>query len=387
MKRCWVLFIALVLGSQWLTAREIITGDLRTEEYFPLLKGKKVAVFSNSTGMAGDKHVVDLLVEGGMDVKAIFAPEHGFRIKADAGEHVGNEVDEKTGIPIVSLYGGNKKTPMKELVAPYDVIVVDIQDVGLRYYTYYVTMYKIMNACAEVGNSVIILDRPNPNGFYVDGPILDMKYKSGVGGLPIPIVHGMTLGELGQMINGEYWLDGFRRCKLTVVPCLNYTHQSRYELPLPPSPNLPNMKSVYLYSSLCFFEGTCVSLGRGTDAPFQIYGHPRMKGYKYTFTPQSVPGAKNPPLLGEKCYGVDLRGVPDRKIWKEGVNLDYVIDAYRAVGKGDGFFRNFFELLVGVDYVRPMIEEGRSAKEIKARWKDDVRKFKKQRRPYLLYKE
>ena len=379
-----MLFAVCYLG---LPAQGIITGDLRTEKYIPLLNGKKVAVFSNSTGMAGDKHVVDVLVENGVDVKAIFAPEHGFRIKADAGELVDNEVDDRTGIPIFSLYGGNKKTSLKEKLTPYDVVVVDIQDVGLRYYTYYVTMYKIMNACAEIGNQVIILDRPNPNGFYVDGPILDMKYKSGVGGLPIPIVHGMTLGELGLMINGEYWLDGFRRCKLTVVPCLNYTHQSRYKLPVPPSPNLPNMKSVYLYSSLCFFEGTCVSLGRGTDAPFQMYGHPAMKGYSFSFVPHSVAGAKNPPLLGQVCYGVDLRNMPDKEIWKKGVNLEYVIDAYKSVGIGDKFFRNFFELLVGVDYVRPMIEEGKSAKEIKACWKSDVKKFKKQRKPYLLYKE
>ena len=384
-------FLYLALVSFFITtaswADKVITGDLRTEMYFPLLKGKKIAVYSNATGMAGDKHIVDLLVENNMNVKAILAPEHGFRLKADAGEHVSNEIDEATGIPVISLYGRKDKRPLKELIADYDVIITDIQDVGLRYYTYYVTMLKLMNACAESQKKMIVLDRPNPNGFYVDGPILDMKHKSGVGGLPIPIVHGMTLGELARMINGEHWLNEFRICDLTVIPCSNYTHQTRYHLPIAPSPNLPNMKSIYLYSSICFFEGTCASLGRGTEAPFQMFGHPDMKGYSFSFTPQSVPGAKNPPLLGQKCYGVDLRQIPNKKIWKQGINLEYIIEAYHAVKMGDSFFTRFFEKLIGVDYVRKMIEEGKSAKEIKACWKEDVRKFKKQRKPYLLYSE
>ncbi len=387
MKKTVYLFLCLLVGSMVTGYAEILTGDMRPELYLPLLQGKKVCVYSNATGMAGDKHIVDVLLEKGVDVRAIFAPEHGFRIKADAGEHVSNDVDEKTGVSIISLYGNANKTPLTELVKAYDVVVVDIQDVGLRFYTYYVTMLKIMNACARENRQVVVLDRPNPNGFYVDGPILDMKHKSGVGGLPIPVVHGMTLGELALMINGEKWLDDGMTCRLEVIPCANYTHQSRYVLPVAPSPNLPNMKSIYLYPSMCYFEGTVVSLGRGTDAPFQVYGHPDMKGYAFSFTPQSVPGAKNPVLLGKTCYGVDLRNLSDRKIQREGLNLSYLIDAYHAVGVGEKFFTRFFELLIGVDYVRPMIVAGKSAREIKACWKDDVARFKKQRKPYLLYKE
>ena len=387
MKRIIFLLLFLIVGNVINSFAEIITGDRRTELYLPLLKGKAVGVYSNATGMAGDKHVVDLLLEKGVSVKAIFAPEHGFRIKADAGEHFGNEKDETTGIDIISLYGSANKKPLTELVRPYDVIVVDIQDVGLRFYTYYVTMKKIMSACAKENKHVVVMDRPNPNGFYVDGPILDMKFKSGVGALPIPVVHGMTLGELALMMNGEKWLDDGLASQLTVIPCENYTHQSRYVLPIAPSPNLPNMKSIYLYPSICYFEGTVVSLGRGTEAPFQMYGHPLMKGRTFSFTPQSMPGAKNPPCLGQKCYGVDLRQLSDRKIQKEGLNLEYLIDAYHGTGLGDKFFTRFFELLIGVDYVRPMIEAGKTAKEIKACWRDDVRRFKKQRKPYLLYKE
>ena len=269
----------------------------------------------------------------------------------------------------------------------FDVLLVDIQDVGLRFYTYYISMVKLMDACAEFGRPVIVLDRPNPNGHYIDGPILDMKYKSGVGWLPIPVVHGMTLGELARMVNGEHWLPEDRECDLTVVPCLNYTHQTHYVLPVPPSPNLPNMRAVYLYPSTCYFEATPVSLGRGTDWPFQVYGHPNMKGYDFSFTPRSVPGAKNPPQLNKKCYGVDLTGLTDEEIWAKGLNLEYVIDAYRNLNLGDHFFRSFFEKLIGVDYVRRMIEEGKSADEIKAMWHDDVEKFREQRRPYLLYEE
>lgn len=269
----------------------------------------------------------------------------------------------------------------------FDILVVDIQDVGLRFYTYYASMCRLMDACAEYNRKVLILDRPNPNGHYVDGPILDMKYKSGVGWLPIPVVHGMTLGELGLMVNGERWLPASRTCDLTVIPCKNYTHQALYKLPIPPSPNLPNMKSIYLYPSTCYFEATPVSLGRGTDLPFQVYGHPNMTGYSYSFTPRSVPGAKNPPQLGKLCHGVNLSNMSDEEIWKRGIDLSYVIDAYRNLNMDDHFFRSFFELLIGTDYVRKMIKEGKSAEEIKARWKDDVEKFKVQRKPYLLYEE
>lgn len=425
-------------------SRRVVLGDERFEEYQPLLQGKRVAVFSNQTGIVGDKvtgskladalaeyggcfprkrvdeislipftepsvpggkieygqHIVDALIEKGVDVKAIFSPEHGFRGNADAGEHVSSSVDEKTGVEILSLYEKGSRIPSKEKTDKFDVLVIDIQDVGLRYYTYYITMHHLMEACARDGKQVVILDRPNPNGFYVDGPVLDMKFKSGVGWLPITTVHGMTLGELALMINGEKWLEN-GTCDLTVIPCLNYTHNTRYSLILPPSPNIKDMRAVYLYSSTCYFEGTVVSLGRGTQFPFETYGHPAMTGYSFSFVPRSIPGAKSPQFLDEECHGVDLRRKPLRDIWAEKINLEYVIDAYRNLNMGDKFFgkNNFFELLAGVDWFRSMIEEGLPstvtassvtsslAAEISARWAPDVEAFKARRAPYLLYPE
>lgn len=425
-------------------SRRVVLGDERFEEYQPLLQGKRVAVFSNQTGIVGDKvtgskladalaeyggcfprkrvdeislipftepsvpggkieygqHIVDALIEKGVDVKAIFSPEHGFRGNADAGEHVSSSVDEKTGVEILSLYEKGSRIPSKEKTDKFDVLVIDIQDVGLRYYTYYITMHHLMEACARDGKQVVILDRPNPNGFYVDGPVLDMKFKSGVGWLPITTVHGMTLGELALMINGEKWLEN-GTCDLTVIPCLNYTHSTRYSLILPPSPNIKDMRAVYLYSSTCYFEGTVVSLGRGTQFPFETYGHPAMTGYSFSFVPRSIPGAKSPQFLDEECHGVDLRRKPLRDIWAEKINLEYVIDAYRNLNMGDKFFgkNNFFELLAGVDWFRSMIEEGLPstvtassvtsslAAEISARWAPDVEAFKARRAPYLLYPE
>ena len=425
-------------------SRRVVLGDERFEEYQPLLQGKRVAVFSNQTGIVGDKvtgskladalaeyggcfprkrvdeislipftepsvpggkieygqHIVDALIEKGVDVKAIFSPEHGFRGNADAGEHVSSSVDEKTGVEILSLYEKGSRIPSKEKTDKFDVLVIDIQDVGLRYYTYYITMHHLMEACARDGKQVVILDRPNPNGFYVDGPVLDMKFKSGVGWLPITTVHGMTLGELALMINGEKWLEN-GTCDLTVIPCLNYTHSTRYSLILPPSPNIKDMRAVYLYSSTCYFEGTVVSLGRGTQFPFETYGHPAMTGYSFSFVPRSIPGAKSPQFLDEECHGVDLRRKPLRDIWAEKINLEYVIDAYRNLNMGDKFFgkNNFFELLAGVDWFRTMIEEGLPstvtassvtsslAAEISARWASDVENFKSRRAPYLLYPE
>lgn len=366
---------------------EIIVGAACTSEYVPLLKGKKVALLSNHTGVVGDKHVLDIMLEKGVDVTTIFSPEHGFRGNADAGEHVKSSVDEKTGIPIASLYDGNSKKPAKKVMDGFDVLVVDIQDVGLRFYTYYVTMINLMNAAIEYDKEVVVFDRPNPNGMYVDGPILDMKYKSGVGALPIPVVHGLTMGEIANMANGEGWLENGKKVKLTIIKCKNYTHQSRYVLPVAPSPNLPNMHSIYLYPSTCYFEATPVSLGRGTDKPFQVYGHPNMKGYDFSFTPRSIPGAKNPPQLNRECYGRDLTQIPDDEIIAKGINLEYVIDAYRNLNLDDHFFRSFFELLIGNGKVRKMIKEGKSADEIKATWSEDVARFKEQRRPYLLYAE
>lgn len=382
--------LSFILLSAFICAQNelpVKVGAELTEAYFPLLKGKRVAVMTNQTGMIGNEHLVDLLVRNRFNVVGIFSPEHGFRGTADAGEHVGDSVDKKTGIPIWSLYGGGGGKPSAEKMKAFDILLFDLQDVGLRFYTYYASMARLMDACAEHSKKMIVLDRPNPNGMYVDGPILDMKHKSGVGWLPIPVVHGMTLGELALMINGEKWLPEGRKCDLTVISCENYTHQTRYELPVTPSPNLPNMHAIYLYPSTCLFEGTVMSLGRGTPFPFEVYGHPNYRGSDFAFTPQSIPGAKNPPLLNQKCYGVDLRGLPDDQIIANGFDLSYVIDAYRNLDIGEQFFTPFFEKLVGVDYIRRDIIAGKSAREIKEKWLCDVAKFKQQRRPYLLYEE
>lgn len=383
-----VLFIAALLFFSFnLPAQTVKAGAELTEAYLPLIRGKRVAVMTNQTGRVGDEHLVDLLIRNKVDLVGIFSPEHGFRGTADAGEHVASSVDEKTGVPVWSLYGGGGGKPSADKMRTFDVLLFDLQDVGLRFYTYYASMARLMDACAEHNKKMIVLDRPNPNGFYVDGPILDMKHKSGVGWLPIPVVHGMTLGELALMINGEKWLPQGRICDVTVIPCENYTHQTKYELPVAPSPNLPNTQSIYLYPSTCLFEGTVMSLGRGTSFPFQAYGHPNFKGSGFSFTPRSVPGAKNPPLLNKKCYGVDLRNVSHEQIWENRFDLSYVIDAYKNLKMGDKFFTNFFEKLVGVDYIRQDIIAGKSAQEIKEKWFCDVLRFKQQRRPYLLYDE
>lgn len=384
-----IIATLMVLTPLVMHSQSITVGAERVTDYAPLLAGKRVALLGNHTSMVGNRHTLDVMLDNGINVTTIFSPEHGFRGSADAGEHVSSSVDEATGIPIASLYDGKKRMPSAETMAEFDVIVTDLQDVGLRYYTYYVTMLRLMNAAAQYGKEFIVLDRPNPNGMYVDGPILDIKYKSGVGALPIPVVHGMTLGELALMIDGEGWLDGGRRLgnDLTVVICKGYTHQTRYELPVFPSPNLKSMLAIYLYPSTCYFEGTVVSLGRGTDHPFEIYGHPDMQGCLFSFTPQSIAGAKNPPLLGRKCYGRDLTGLDNEAVIAAGINLEYVIDAYNNLGLGDKFFTSFFDLLMGNGDVRRMIVEGKSAAEIKATWSDDVEAFKARRRGYLLYAE
>ena len=369
----------------------IVIGAEQPDVYLPMLREARVGLFSNHTGIVGRRHTLDVLRDGGVDVACVFAPEHGFRGTADAGEHVASGVDSKTGVRVVSLYGPGRAKAMADAMKGIDVVVVDIQDVGLRYYTYYCTMLELMNEAACKGCRVLVLDRPNPSGMTVDGPVLDMKYESGVGRLPIPVCHGMTLGELARMIVGEGWLKDGRTVALDVVPCKGYSHSTRYRLPVAPSPNLPDMTSVYLYPSICFFEATPASLGRGTDFPFQVYGHPDMRGYEFEFTPRSRPGAKNPPLLGKLCHGVDLRGISDDEAIAQGVNLEYIIDAYRnlnaSTGIGDKFFTSFFEKLIGRGDIRTMIEQGLSADEIKATWADDVARFRQQRRPYLLYNE
>lgn len=386
---------------------EIRTGAQQSTKYLPLLKGKRVGVVTNQTGITdgsiiGKKScsknpetstcaifeqisIVDFLLENEIDVKKIFSPEHGFRGDADAGETVKSGKDVKTGLPIVSLYGNNKK-PTAAQYADLDIIVFDIQDVGARFYTYISTLHYIMETAAETGKKVIVLDRPNPNGHYVDGPVLNMKYKTFVGMHPVPVVYGMTIGEYAQMINGEGWLAKKAKADLTIIPLANYTHQSQYTLPVKPSPNLPNDKSINLYPSTCFFEAINGSEGRGTDKPFMVYGSPYLKNMPYEFTPKPNAGAKDPRFNGKVCYGEDLSNHPDLAE----INLEWLIKAYQNYeGKEPFWIKNSGELwidkLAGTDQLRIQIEKGLSAQEIKESWQSDLDKFQIIRSKYLLY--
>lgn len=383
-RRIWAICLMLVIATSAL-AEEVVVGCRDTSAYVPHLRGRRVAILANHTAMfSAEEHVVDMLHREGINIVGIFAPEHGFRGAVEAGVSVKDDVDAKTGIAILSLYNGNTKRPSDDVMRSFDILVVDMQDVGLRFYTYYISMLRMIDACADYGNEVIILDRPNPNGHYVDGPILDMRYKSGVGHIPVPVVHGLTMGEIALMSMGEGWT---KRADVMVVRCQNYDHSTRYELPIAPSPNLATQQSIYLYPSLCLFEGTVVSVGRGTDSPFEIYGHPELEQRTFSFTPEPRAQATTPPHCGERCYGVDLRNMPQEDIWRRGVDLSYVIDAYNDLDMGEEFFRPMFEKLIGVSWVRRMIVEGYTADEIKALWAEDVERFKVLRRKYLLYEE
>lgn len=384
MKKIIIIIITYLFFGLNLSA-QIKCGAERPEQYLSLLKDKKVAILANHTSLIANTHIVDYLDSMGVNIKYILAPEHGFRGNADAGESVTNSVDKKTGIQIVSLYGSNKK-PSDEVMNNIDVIIFDLQDVGVRFFTYLSSMHYLMESAAAYGKKFIVFDRPNPNGYYVDGPTLEMKHRSFVGIYPIPVVHGMTLGELAKMAVGEGWLSCEKELDLTVIECENYTRDMLYTLPVKPSPNLPNMKSIYLYPSTCYFEATNVSLGRGTDAPFQMYGSPVMKGYKFSFTPRSIEGAKNPPHKDKLCYGVSLKELTMNEVLSKNVSMDYIIDAYNNVNIGTKFFTSFFEKLIGVDYVRSMIVSGASADEVENMWKPSVETFKKQREQYLIYR-
>ena len=451
--------------------KAVVLGDERADIYLPIMKGRRVAVFSNHSGIVGDRsegllypagrigdfvsgsivpaaaagsssvsssvaassssvaggsnfsveesslleasllepfgtpapdadsviygpHILDLLLSRGVNVTAIFSPEHGFRGDADAGQSVSSSVDAATGVPILSLYSKGDHIPSAEDMSKFDLLVVDIQDVGLRYYTYYITMHHLMEACAIYGKTMLILDRPNPNGFYVDGPVLDLRFKSGISWLPIPTVHGMTLGELALLIQGEGWLDcQGKSLDLQVVPCLNYRHSTLYRLLRAPSPNLKDMKSIYLYSSTCCFEGTVFTAGRGTDWPFTIYGCPDASPDPswpiFRFTPRSMPGALKPRYQGQECLGRNLRDLPFEDILRQGIDLRFVEDAFRSVGSSPDFFQpnNAFEKRVGVDWIARMLLDGFSSADIEARWQPDIEAFKALRRPYLLYPE
>ncbi len=367
---------------------KMFPGAYNIAKYIPLLKNKNVALVVNQSSMIDEVHLTDTLLNLDVKLVKIFAPEHGFRGKADAGEHLDNSTDSKTGLPIVSLYG-KKRAPDDEDLKGVDVIVFDIQDVGVRFYTYISTMAYIMDAAKDNGIPVIILDRPNPNGHYIDGPVLEEKFKSFVGMFPIPVVYGMTIGELATMIDGEGWLKDSKKCDLTIIKCTNYTHLSHYHLPIAPSPNLPDFLSVSLYPSLCFFEGTTVSVGRGTDKPFKQLGHPLLKDdFDYFFIPKPNLGAKNPKYNGQKCYGIDLSKIKAKNFRAKGnIDLSWLIDFYNKL-KGNGKFfldNNWIDKLAGTDRLRKMILQGKSNEEIHQNWENDLKLFNEKRKKYLLY--
>lgn len=355
-------------------------------EYLPLLKNRKVAIVGNHTSLIQGKHLVDTLLSLKVDVKKIFCPEHGFRGNVEAGKYIQNQIDEKTGLPLISIYGKNKK-PSAESLKNIDYVLFDIQDVGVRFYTYISTMHYVMEACAENNVSIIVLDRPNPNGFYVDGPMLDTSCRSFVGLHPVPLVHGMTIGEYALMINGEHWLNNGVQCQLTVIKCRGYNHSLTYEPPVKPSPNLPNLQSILLYPSLGFFEGTDVSVGRGTDYPFQIFGYPKFPFKHFHFTPTEKAGASiNPPHKDEVCYGMDLRDYSVNYFMEERkVNIDWLIFAYNTYSGDEQFFNNFFQNLAGTPKLRLLIEMGLTSVQIRETWKSDIDEFMRIREKYLLY--
>lgn len=369
----------------------IVPAANQFHKYVDFLKDKRLGLVVNHTSVVGQKHLVDTLLEMGFDIKRIFAPEHGFRGNADAGEKLKDGIDDRTGIPIVSLYGKNKK-PSSEQLQGLDLVLFDIQDVGVRFYTYTSTMTYVMESCAENKLPLLILDRPNPNGHYVDGPVLDVAQKSFVGLHPVPIVHGLTVAEYALMINGEGWLEGGIQCELHHVECLNYNHSKFYELPVPPSPNLPNMKSIYLYPSLCWFEGTTVSVGRGTTKQFQVFGQPSCTVGTYDFKPEPRDGARRPKHNGERCKGYDLsqRTLGDLQETSR-LNLRYLVDFYKNLGneKQAVFFNknNFFDKLVGTNQLQKQLKDDKTVEKIRASWQANLDAYKKLRKKYLLYKD
>jgi len=385
---------------------QIIPGAERVNVYLPLIKGKRVGIFANQTSMVGNKHLVDTLQKLGVDIKLIFGPEHGFRGTADAGEKVGNYIDEKTGIQVVSLYGGKSKPDENDL-KDIDVLIFDLQDVGCRFYTYINSMQGFLEAALENHKPLLLLDRPNPNGFYVDGPVLDLKFKSGVGKQPIPIVYGMTMGEYAMMLCGEKWLsekaNEINAYNITtkpnadtpfhflVIKCQNYTHNSKYILPVRPSPNLPEMQAVYLYPTTCLFEGTVLSEGRGTEKPFEYVGHPLLPKNMFSFTPNPNEGAKSSKHYGETCYGWNFGGTAEEVLKKtdEKIQLKWIMNAYKVFPGKDSFFlkTNSFNRLAGNDVLMQQIKEGKSEEDIRKSWEPALGDFKKVRKKYLLYED
>jgi uncharacterized protein YbbC (DUF1343 family) len=366
----------------------IRVGAERLEMYLSIIKTKRIGMVVNQTSMVGQMHLVDTLVKLGLNIKTIFAPEHGFRGNYEAGAHVNNETDKSTGIPVVSLYGKNKK-PTKEQLKPLDIIIFDIQDVGARFYTYISTLHYVMEACAESNKLLLVLDRPNPNGFYVAGPLLDTAFKSFVGMHPIPVVHGMTIGEYSQMINGEKWLTRGVKCSLIIIDVQNYNHKIKYHLPKPPSPNLVRMQAIYLYPTTCFFEGTNYSLGRGTSIPFECAGRPGLKTGSFNFTPIVIKGVSdNPPHVNKSCNGYIYTSLLDSQFFKHtDLIIEILVAAFQNDPEKDKFFNSFFDKLAGSDKLRNQIVSGMSAQEIKNSWKNEVVLFKQKRKQYLRYED
>jgi uncharacterized protein YbbC (DUF1343 family) len=378
---CFSLFTIPGMGQN----EKIITGAERTELYMPLIKGKNIAIVANQTSMVGKEHLVDTLVAMNIKVSKIFSPEHGFREMAEAGKKIQDGIDEPTGIHVVSLYGSQRK-PVPADMEGLDYVLLDLQDVGARFYTYLSTMHYVMEACAENNVPLIILDRPNPNGFYVDGPMPEPGKRSFVCMEQVPVVHGMTLGEMAMMINDKKWLDGGIKCNLQVIKCRNYSHIDHYILPIAPSPNLPDMNSVYLYPSLCLSEGTVLSCGRGTSFPFQVIGNPLLPDKGFSFTPMSTKAASEPPCKGEVCYGTDMRNALETGIVPgNSINLEWLVESYKEYPDKENFFNSFFDTLAGGSTLRKQIIAGMTAKQIRKTWQDDLKQFMKVRQKYLLY--
>lgn len=374
--------------------KEIKTGAEQTDKYLPLLKGKRVAIMANQTSIIGKTHLVDSLKTLGVNIVKVFGPEHGFRGNASAGEHVADEIDPVSRIPVVSLYGGKNK-PTKEDLADVDVLIYDLQDVGVRFYTNINALSRLMEACYENGKEMLILDRPNPNGYLIDGPILDMKYKSGIGMFPIPMSHGLTVGEFAQMANGEGWLTNKVKCKIKIIPVANYNHDMPYTLPVKPSPNLNTQQSILLYPSTCMFEGVYVNHGRGTMFPFTVLGSPELKGkYEFSYTPTGIKGmAETPIFMNEVCYGLDLRNYDTELLRKsKKINIQWIMELYKAHPHKEKFFdsklskqMNNIEIQIGSGLFRQQIIDGVSEEVIRASWEPGLSEYKKMRKKYLLY--
>jgi uncharacterized protein YbbC (DUF1343 family) len=388
--KCLLLFFFLNTLAATCQSDSIIVGAERTSLYFSKLKGKRIGFVANQTSKIKNDHLVDILLNEGVNIVKVFSPEHGFRGNADAGAKVRDEIDLQTGLPIYSLYGKSRRKPSKEVLKDIDLILFDLQDVGVRFYTYISSMHYVMEACAENSIPLILLDRPNPNGFYVDGPILNPKFKSFVGMHEVPVVHGMTIGEYAKMINGERWLKDSVKCSLEVIPCLNYNHLIKYNLPISPSPNLPNMRSVYLYPSLCFFEGTNVSIGRGTDIPFQIYGAPYFDSKLFKFTPKSSYGSKYPKYKEIDCFGEDLRTLSLDSLKNiNSLNFNWLVKSFKMSNESLDFFNKngFFNLLAGTDKIMNLIKGGASGVQIRETYQMELEKFKLIRKKYLIYND